>query len=409
MHPLFSRDYNIYFLSRSKLVIAFLLLHSAFTFSQSANLVPNPSFEQKVDFQSSSSGSNWTKCLKNDTPDYIEFTSRGDPEFYYSKYIGGLLPFDGEAYAGIFCFRTNPLRGVENVREFIQAPLIETLQKDTLYVVSLVIALDPESTTAINNFNVYFGREPVSFKREKQMFELRPQVRFKQSYFDSISWVKLETIYRAKGYESQIILGNFLTDNAIRKRSVYHESQMMKKWDLHELERASYYYIDMVSVMKKSLRTQILEDEEDTEELQVLPDLSMESPDTSFIEIGQVNQDSSIVLNDIFFEFDESYLLPESYKELDRLFEQLFIFQDLSIVIEGHTDNMGTFEYNMKLSNERAQAVVGYLLDKGLSENRITYEGFGYTKPLSDNRSDAGRQMNRRVAFRITKSEENRQ
>jgi len=408
MHPYSSRDIIFHFLSRIKLVLAFLFLFPVIVIPQSANLVINPSFEQKIDFQSPSYGSNWTKCLKNDTPDYIEFTSRGEPEFYYSKYIGGLLPYNGEAYAGIFCFRTNPLRGVENVREFIQAPLLETLQKDTLYEVSLVIALDPESTTAINNFNIYFGREPLSFKREKQMFELRPQVRFKQSYFDSISWVRLETTYRAKGYESQIILGNFLTDNAIRKRSVYHQSQMMQKWDLHELERASYYYIDMVSVMKKSLTTQILEDEEDdTEELETLPALKEESPDTSFIEIGQVHQDSSIVLNNIFFDFDESYLLPASYKELDYLYAQLVKFQDLSIVIEGHTDNMGTYEYNMKLSNERAQSVVGYLLDKGLSEKRITYEGFGYTKPLSDNRSDAGRKLNRRVAFRITKSEEN--
>ena len=55
---------------------------------------------------------------------------------------------------------------MDNIREFIQAPLRETLEKDTVYHVSLQIALDPESTTAINNFNVYLGDEQLSFYRD---------------------------------------------------------------------------------------------------------------------------------------------------------------------------------------------------------------------------------------------------
>jgi outer membrane protein OmpA-like peptidoglycan-associated protein len=126
--------------------------------------------------------------------------------------------------------------------------------------------------------------------------------------------------------------------------------------------------------------------------------------DTSIIEITRLKHDSSIVLNQIFFEFDESILLPESYNELDRLFEQLQFHRDLAIVIEGHTDNLGTFEYNIKLSLDRAQAVANHLLERGLAAERLKYEGFGYTRPLSDNRTEDGRQMNRRVAFRITDS-----
>ena len=110
------------------------------------------------------------------------------------------------------------------------------------------------------------------------------------------------------------------------------------------------------------------------------------------------------MLNHIFFAFDESILLPASYKELDKLFNQLKEYSELNIIIEGHTDNLGTYEYNIQLSLDRAMAVANYLLEKGLSAERISYEGYGYTRPLSDNRTEEGRQLNRRVAFRISEA-----
>ena len=400
MHPGILSHRQLLFPSRAKLAVAFILLQYGMAFAQSGNLVINPSFEEKVDFQNINGNDNWTRCLKNDTPDYIEFSTRGEPEFYYSKYIGGLLPYDGEAYVGFFCLRTNPLRGIENIREYIQAPLRETLQKDTTYSVSLYIALDPESTTAINNFNIYFCSEQLFLKKEKQMFELRPQLRFHHTTFDSISWIKLEGSYRAKGNESQVVLGNFLPDQSVRKSAVMHQSDMMAKWNLHELERAAYYYIDMVSVIKASLGIPHPEETE-KEEVEVQNQIPVEVPDTTVIEIEKVDRDSSIVLKNIFFEFDESKLMEVSYTELNRLNNQLRKFRDLSIVIEGHTDNMGTYEYNISLSLERAKAVADYLVENGLERERISFKGYGYTRPLSDNRTQTGRSLNRRVAFRI--------
>lgn len=380
-----------------------LIFYSFIAFSQPSNLVTNPSFENYVDFDNSSVTSNWKKCLKNDTPDYIEFSARGKPDFYYRKYIGGLLPYDGDAYIGIFCYRINPLRGIDNVREFVQAPLVSTLEKDTVYTISLMIALDPESTKAINNFNIYFGLEEILFKKEKQLFELKPQLSFKGKYLDSITWMKLENTYKARGNESRIVLGNFLPDDRIAKKNVSFDSRMLEKWNLHELEQASYYYIDMVSVVKTSELTS------GTPGTDTVPEFARNNvpePSADFpVDINSILPDSSIVLNNIYFEFDKSQLLPESYSVLDYLFQQLQKYPDLLIVIEGHTDNMGTFEYNMNLSVARAGAVVDYLLQKGLSEDRVTYEGFGYTRPVSDNRDETGRQLNRRVAFRIIGSE----
>ena len=234
------------------------------------------------------------------------------------------------------------------------------------------------------------------------MFELRPQLRFRNSTLDSISWIKLEGSYRAKGNESHMVLGNFLPDQSVRKSAVFHHSEMMAKWNLHELERAAYYYVDMVSVVKSSLDTpRPDETEKEEEEVEVQNQFPGEEPDTTIIEIEEIDRDSSVVLNNIFFEFDESKLLEASYTELDRLNDQLRKFRNLSIVIEGHTDNMGTYEYNIQLSLKRAKAVVEYLVENGLEKNRISFEGYGYTRPLSDNRTQTGRSLNRRVAFRI--------
>ena len=391
-----------YLKKNSFLLAAFFWLSPfACLFSQQGNLVINPSFEEKIDFESQAAKLNWTKCLKTDTPDYISFTERGEPDFYYRKYIGGLLPYDGDAYVGVFCYRIHPLNGIDEVREFIQTPLSHKLIKDTLYTISIQVALDPESNTAINNFNVYFTEEPIFKKREKEMFDLHPRIKFKRIYYESKSWMKLETQYKARGNEAQIVFGNFLSDKSTGKKKVSFESEMLAKWNIHELERIAYYYVDMVNVMKTSETITLTETKEILLETKTEP---AGVPDSSNLEIARIQHDSSIVLNNIFFAFDESILLSESYKELDILFDQLQQYEELSIVIEGHTDNLGTYEYNIQLSLDRAIAVANYLLGKGLPSERINYEGYGYTRPLSDNRTEEGRQLNRRVAFRIRDS-----
>ncbi|MFT3769140.1 MAG: OmpA family protein [Minicystis sp.] len=73
-----------------------------------------------------------------------------------------------------------------------------------------------------------------------------------------------------------------------------------------------------------------------------------------------------------------------------------------SMSIEGHTDNQGTPEYNQRLSDDRANAVLAYLVKKGIDPHRLTAKGYGLTKPRATNDTDEGRQKNRRVEFHIT-------
>ena len=103
----------------------------------------------------------------------------------------------------------------------------------------------------------------------------------------------------------------------------------------------------------------------------------------------------------INFEFDKYDLLPESYPVLDHAIDVLNKFHDLDVVIIGNTDNIGSNEYNMKLSKKRADAVLNYLLSKGIDKNRITEEWKGEENPIKDNSTKIGRAFNRRVEIRI--------
>ena len=102
----------------------------------------------------------------------------------------------------------------------------------------------------------------------------------------------------------------------------------------------------------------------------------------------------------INFDFSKSTIKPESYEYLDKLATTL-IRSNRRVEVKGHTDNVGSADFNMNLSRERAEAVVAYLVGKGVDRNKLTYSYYGMSKPLSTNDTDEGRAMNRRVEFTI--------
>ena len=125
--------------------------------------------------------------------------------------------------------------------------------------------------------------------------------------------------------------------------------------------------------------------------------LSLE-PETDFTDLKIGN---NIVLQNVYFEYGEYTLLEKSYKELDKLIKILGENPALSIEISGHTDNIGSKEFNLILSEKRARSVVDYLLSKGIGEERLTYKGYGNAMPLTKNDEEEERQKNRRVEFKI--------
>ena len=122
------------------------------------------------------------------------------------------------------------------------------------------------------------------------------------------------------------------------------------------------------------------------------------------IEIGQV-----VRLNNVFFDFDKWNLRPESFVELDRVVKLLKENPTIEIEMSAHTDSKGADEYNMTLSDNRARSCMEYILSKGIATNRITSHGYGETVPMASNTNPdgsdnpEGRQLNRRVEFKILK------
>ncbi len=116
------------------------------------------------------------------------------------------------------------------------------------------------------------------------------------------------------------------------------------------------------------------------------------------IEVG-----TTIQLNNIFFEFNKADLKSESFDELNKVVDFLKNKPTVEIEISGHTDDKGSDDYNMKLSQQRAESVVNYLTSKGIASSRLTAKGYGETKPIASNATESGREQNRRVEFTILK------
>lgn len=116
------------------------------------------------------------------------------------------------------------------------------------------------------------------------------------------------------------------------------------------------------------------------------------------IKVGQVFQ-----LNNVYFDFNKWDLLPASFAELDKVVKFMSENPKVEIEMSGHTDNVGKQDYNMNLSQKRAESVRAYVISKGIEAKRITAKGYGMNKPIATNETSMGRDQNRRVEFMITK------
>lgn len=147
-----------------------------------------------------------------------------------------------------------------------------------------------------------------------------------------------------------------------------------------EINATGYlYFLDIIDLL------------EQTGEEKVLMDFYLER-----IEVG-----TKVVLENIYFETGKAVLRPESNDALDQVYRFLENNPDMKLEISGHTDNTGSLRINQKLSRERARAVVNYLVNRGIPESMLVYEGYADTQPVAPNDTAEDRKRNRRVEFKV--------
>lgn len=127
------------------------------------------------------------------------------------------------------------------------------------------------------------------------------------------------------------------------------------------------------------------------------------SPVQKDIYLQPIEVGVTVVLKNIYFDFDKTTLKSASNAELNKVVDFLKDNPSVEIEISGHTDNKGSDDYNEKLSQGRSEEVVRYIVGKGIDKSRLQAHGYGEAKPIDSNDTDEGRANNRRVEFTILK------
>lgn len=370
------------------------LIFNCSLFSQE-NLIYNPSFEE------------YMKCPQKIEPyGYMSevvawWQPTGGSADYYNKCgskqcnvpknkLGVQMPRTGLGMVGIYTSKTD-------YREYIQTELKDILQKGEEYRLSFYTSLSEYSSGSVATIGGLFTQKRIEEDTREMLKDntitkhtkgvsqslstyLKPQVvnPYDRPLTDVDKWTKIEGEFIAEGGERFLTIGNFFPSQ---------QSNVIDLSYLTYLLPGAYYYIDDVELTCLTCGK--------TNE--IAGDISItKTKDERIFEVGQV-----IILENIFFEFDKSVLLSQSYVELKNLLEILNKYPNMSIELSGHTDNKGTDKYNQNLSNTRAMAVYDFLISKGIEKKRLEYKGFGAKQPIADNKTDEGRAKNRRVEFKI--------
>lgn len=128
---------------------------------------------------------------------------------------------------------------------------------------------------------------------------------------------------------------------------------------------------------------------------------TFEKPVEVNFEVKPIEAGKSVEINDIYYATASYQINQKSYAVLKEFAEFLKSNPTVKVEIRGHTDNVGSAQTNITLSNQRAKAVYDYLISKGVSQDKITYKGYGPNMPIADNNTELGRAKNRRTEFYI--------
>jgi outer membrane protein OmpA-like peptidoglycan-associated protein len=132
--------------------------------------------------------------------------------------------------------------------------------------------------------------------------------------------------------------------------------------------------------------------------------MSNASPDEPFIKdfyLEKIEVGTKVVLENIYFQTSKAVLTATSYPQLNQVIDFLANNVSVRLEISGHTDNVGSVKANTKLSEDRAKAVVSYMVANGIDKGRLEAKGYGFSQPIAPNNTPKGKEKNRRVEFKV--------
>lgn len=365
----------------------FIILLLGFSLPVDAqNLVPNPSFEEMrnlpvkrnpkrhFSYEIKSGYIPYIKNLKywfagsQTTPDLRIYNQAGYNECK-RKFKLCDKAHSGENCVGMMTYMVNDKH--DTYREYVQIKLKKKLKPKVKTYVEFWVEKEREAKLVSNNLGCYFSIKKV-YSNTKENIEVKPQINFDTIINEQEKkWVKLEAVFYPEQKFEYLVIGNFFgnDETEIFEFKNFNGSGYTPPY--------AYYLLDDIRVWQEG----------DVAEKPLV------------FESKPIIKNEPIQLKNIEFEFNSDVLKTSSFAELEKLLSFLNNNQNVQIKIQGHTDNKGNEAYNQSLSNSRAQAVKEYLIGHGISEHRLTYEGFGESVPLQSNESEMGRSKNRRVEF----------
>lgn len=334
------------------------------------NLVPNGSFEnhrkkgnsirQAIPWGQISTVDYYLKPLDNDT------TAQKGAK-------------DGDCYAG--------LRYQKKYKEFLQVKLAESLHRGSTYEFEAYIRLAFWSNAVLKSFGVLFSKAGYTGQGSAVKANMVDTIAKKNGFMNDFKWIRIHGYYKADGGEKFITIGNF--------------SAQIKK-DLQRMNllkggfKEAYYFVDEVSLYRRK------EPEEYIETVIVGPDKKKFEEDSVLNVKADLKVGDKVALQNITFNPGSYFITPESHIELNKLSMYLIKNPEITIQINGHSDNTGLRHKNQKMSEYRAREVFEYLIRKGV-QNKMLFKGYGSANPIASNDTDDGKAKNRRVEFEIIK------
>lgn len=293
------------------------------------------------------------------------FIHADNQTFYFSS--NGLPGYGDE---DIFVMRKGP-NGSWSKPQNLGYPINTINQEGTLFV-------DADGKTA------YYASDRSDSKGGLDIyrFEMRPDVRPYKTL-----WVKGKVLDKktGAGLPSAVELIDLATKHSISRVQTDETGNYLitlpvgKDYAFHVNRQGYLFYSDNFSLLNKA------------------PDSTYEKN----IPLQPIEVNAAVVLKNIFFDVNQFSIKETSQVELDNVVQLLKENPTVQIQIGGHTDNVGAPADNLKLSENRAKAVVNYLVSKGIDAKRLSYKGFGETVPVADNKTEEGRAQNRRTELKV--------